>query len=185
MKGVERAKPKGPTKKEQPAYLIASGGYQHHTTIDIFAFMIKGDKTLYKAKMNKWTRKGGMHVARSNHASCTLDTRAYFFGGLDSNHNRLSSIEWFDLESGDRCNAPCDPPAGMKDRFARELPCFAPLSQTEIAIMGGLGDSGKLSDVLLANTGTLGNFEVLVEDTQLKSFALHVTECECLGSIKV
>lgn len=106
-----------------------------------------------------------MHVARSNHASCTLGSKAYFFGGLDSNQNRLSSIEWFDLVSGDRCEAPIDPDDDTKARRARELPCFAPISEFDFVIMGGLGDQGKMSDVLKFSTNSGGGFSLAQADT--------------------
>ena len=97
-----------------------------------------------------------MHEVRSNHGSCALDTKVYFFGGLDANQERLSSIEWIDFETNERCEQLCHPADDMKARFARELPCFVPLSNTELCIMGGLNEHGKLSDVLIFNTSSGG-----------------------------
>lgn len=100
-------------------------------------------------------------MPRSHHASCALGSRVYFFGGLDSNQKRLNCIEWFDMENGDRINEPFKPIAGSDDPsdivLPRELPCFGPVSSTTIAIMGGLGEKGKLHDVVLYE---IGNNEV-------------------------
>ena len=73
--------------------LVASGGYHHHTTLDIYA---------YDTNNSSWSRKGALQVPRSHHASCALKDCVYFFAGLDSNQKRLNSIEWLDMETGDR-----------------------------------------------------------------------------------
>lgn len=88
-----------------------------------------------------------MHVPRSNHASCSLGTKVYFFGGIDSNQNRLSSIEWIDMIDTSEKRRPTKE---WIDKFTpaivmpREFPAFAPISDTKIGIMGGINAEGKI-----------------------------------------
>jgi len=79
-----------------------------------------------------------MQVPRSNHASCQMGKKMYFYAGLDSNQKRLNSIEWIDMETGDRPETGWFEKESTEWPIARELPVFAPVSDTKIAIMGGI-----------------------------------------------
>ena len=140
-------------------FIVASGGYHHHTALEVFSFDTKApeetktkeetkakDDTKAKDKVKKWRRTGAMNKPRSHHGSCVLKDCVYFFAGLDENQMRLNTIEWLNMETGDKVDAPLVPPeqAGI---VPREHPCFGPISDTKIAIMGGRGAFGKLNDV--------------------------------------
>ena len=120
-------------------FLVASGGYHHHTALEVFSFDTKKDQ-------RKWTRTGALNKPRSHHGSCVLKDTVYFFAGLDENQIRLNTIEWLNMETGEKVENPILPPEHA-DIVPREHPCFGPISDTKIAIMGGRGANGKLDDV--------------------------------------
>mmetsp|Transcript_47902 Transcript_47902/g.63380 ORF Transcript_47902/g.63380 Transcript_47902/m.63380 type:complete len:98 (+) Transcript_47902:685-978(+) len=55
--------------------LVLSGGYQNHTSAEIFIFNLA---------TNTWTKRSAMFVPRSYHSACVLNTTVYFMCGRDS-----------------------------------------------------------------------------------------------------
>jgi len=117
--------------------LIVSGGHCLSTLCEVFTFIIA---------RNDWGKLTSMIKPRQNHSSCVLKTKVFYIGGTDHNMKRLTSVEWSDVISGERdiIEAAFDVP--------RELPVVGAVSDSKLIIMGGIGDSGKLSDVLLFDT---------------------------------
>lgn len=113
--------------------LVVSGGLHLSTSVEVFAYYIQ---------TNEWRKISSMSKPRSNHSSCALKSRIYFVGGCDSSMVRQNSIEYIDMNSNERGTPMEIFPGG------REMPVFGAVSDTKLLIMGGIGDIGKLSEVL-------------------------------------
>ena len=107
----------------------------------------------YDIAGNTWKGlKAELNITRYNHSACTLNGIVYVFCGLDGGDYVLNSIEMIS-ESSLLANATTlwqliDVAENILTKRSR--PAVAPLNDTEIAILGGPGES----DVIVFNTTT-------------------------------
>ena len=132
-----------------------------------------GSVSRYNIDKDQWERgTPKLNVPRSFAAACSIGDNMYTFAGVDSDNKYLNSVEMMAnvstvATSGRKKKAWENIPAfgGVvlaradwelikppKEVFTpRRNPLVVPLNQNEIAILGGYGENGGLSDVLIFN----------------------------------
>ena len=110
----------------------------------------------YDIKKDVWSRVPSLNEERMNHSSCVLDDKLiYTFCGYNSSNLAISSIECFkalEYLKGKRKEKWVEVELKSKLKIPARLdPIVCPLSETEIAVLGGFS-SGKLSDGYILDT---------------------------------
>ena len=103
-----------------------------------------------------------MNVHREGHSSCFIDGKLYVFCGINANKDPINSIELLENACG-LLNA--IRPWQLIDMSSQQLAprwmaATAPINDSEIAIVGGLGfdvdigEAAAMGDVVIFNTQT-------------------------------
>ena len=103
---------------------------------------------------NKWTKGPDMNFSRFNHSSCVNKGTVYVFGGYDATRGKCGSIECLNAIDivcfGRRVEWV---PIGRTSTIARVHALFAPITNHEVAVMGGAAQE-FMGDVQVIDTQT-------------------------------
>ena len=129
-------------------YVVATGGLESGIPVE---------KThRFEMSTQTWQQLPDMNVARSHHASCSLDGNVYVFCGQDRNQEPLNSIEVLEDTASNLDLIEAWKLIRVADTilFPRSSPGVAPLNDNEIVVMGGFGgepgdEEGPLGDVVI------------------------------------
>ena len=126
---------------------------------------------LYSAKTDRWKPAPVMNHGRHQHASCFLNGRAYVFCGYSrSQTDSITTIERIDI---DQASAPNWLVIEIPDSIlpARCYPVVAPVSTSQVAILGGYDASDYVSDAIMFDLESEKCEKIMDKDPKLAFYA--------------
>ena len=138
-----------------PALGKVTGGVLVIAGIDSWYFTNLSTVSRYNIASDTWEGLNPkLNIARYSHSVCVLKGMIYVFCGIDYTHSFLNSIEVISETSLVQKSIETWQIFNMKSLAPCYLNVVAPINHTEIAICGGLGNYGYLSEVIVFNTTT-------------------------------
>ena len=113
---------------------------------------------MYDIKEGRWYNEMPcLLIGRSNHSSCCLGNYLYVCGGYSKNRSFMLDIEYLRLDVLDKTSRWQQTKPVVYSHmmnYASLNPLMAPISETEILVLGGLDRLSFRSDGVILNTVT-------------------------------